>query len=276
MTVAAWRRWLPLAALGAGRGRLCTLPGLHHHLSLERAAAEHGGAAERWSPPTRCWRRCVFMAVYAAAAALSLPGALLLTLAGGFLFGTVARRPWAVLGGHGRGGDGVPDRPYRPRRCSCGERAGPWLQRLEAGFSATPSPTCWCCAWCRCCRSGWSTSSRRCWACRARLHARRDPVGIIPAAFVYAGIGSGLGASARRGGAAGSRPDPRAAGPVAAPGPGRPGAAAGGLPALEAGGRARPRAAGFGSAAAGPCAGTCRAGGRLSSAGRTGVSSGRR
>ena len=47
----------------------------------------------------------VFILIYAAATALSLPGALILTLAGGFLFGVVPGRAVVGAGGDGRGGD---------------------------------------------------------------------------------------------------------------------------------------------------------------------------
>jgi uncharacterized membrane protein YdjX (TVP38/TMEM64 family) len=50
------------------------------------------------SPPSILWRRClVFAAVYAGAVALSVPGASLLTMTGGLLFGWLLGGLAAVL-----------------------------------------------------------------------------------------------------------------------------------------------------------------------------------
>ena len=76
-----------------------------------------------------------FMALYAAAVALSVPGAAVLTVAAGFLFGTYRPPPrWS-------------SRPPRPAPPSCSwprarafrdllqPRVGPWLAKLQRGFA---------------------------------------------------------------------------------------------------------------------------------------------
>jgi uncharacterized membrane protein YdjX (TVP38/TMEM64 family) len=140
-----------------------------------------------------------FVAIYATAVALSLPGALILTLAGGFLFGTALATVLVVIGATlgacvifliARGALGEPLRA----------RAGPWLGRMEAGFRrdalsyllvlrliplfpfwlvnlvpaflGVPLPT----------------------------FALATLVGIIPGSLVYASVGAGLGAVFEHGG----------------------------------------------------------------------------
>ena len=74
-----------------------------------------------------------FVAFYAVATALSLPGALFLTLAGGFLFGTWLGGLLSVVGATS-GAVAL----FLIARSALGaalrDRAAPWLQRLEAGF----------------------------------------------------------------------------------------------------------------------------------------------
>ena len=91
MTLPSWRRWLPPVALLALGGAVYA-SGLHCYLGiatlqdqrfmLQRFVAEHQIMA-----PT------IFGLAYAAVTALSLPGAVFVTLAGGFLFGTLEHVP---------------------------------------------------------------------------------------------------------------------------------------------------------------------------------------
>ena len=75
----------------------------------------------------------VFMAVYAATVAVSLPGAAVLTLAGGFLFGWF----WGALASVAAATTGAII-IFLIARSALGEplaaRAGPWLGKLRAGF----------------------------------------------------------------------------------------------------------------------------------------------
>ncbi|HVQ11668.1 MAG TPA: TVP38/TMEM64 family protein, partial [Methyloceanibacter sp.] len=74
-----------------------------------------------------------FMAIYAATVALSLPGAAVLTLAGGFLFGWF----WGALASVAAATVGAIV-IFLIARSALGEplaaRAGPWLSKLRAGF----------------------------------------------------------------------------------------------------------------------------------------------
>ena len=93
------KRWLPLLALLFVLVLAWRLD-LHRQLSWPALAANQAALADFVA------RRAVlaslaFVGVYAAAVALSLPGAVVLTLAGGLLFGTVLGAALAVLGATG-------------------------------------------------------------------------------------------------------------------------------------------------------------------------------
>ena len=75
----------------------------------------------------------IFMALYAAAIAFSVPGGLVMTITGGFLFGNIVGTAYVVVAAT-IGATGI----FLVARTALGEplraRAGPWLARLEAGF----------------------------------------------------------------------------------------------------------------------------------------------
>jgi uncharacterized membrane protein YdjX (TVP38/TMEM64 family) len=192
-----WRRLLPLLIV-VGLIALAFALDLDERLSFEALRANRAAllalVAER-----PALTALGFVAIYATAVALSLPGALILTLAGGFLFGTALATVLVVIGATlgacvifliARGALGEPLRA----------RAGPWLGRMEAGFRrdalsyllvlrliplfpfwlvnlvpaflGVPLPT----------------------------FALATLVGIIPGSLVYASVGAGLGAVFEHGG----------------------------------------------------------------------------
>jgi uncharacterized membrane protein YdjX (TVP38/TMEM64 family) len=75
----------------------------------------------------------LFMAIYAAVIALSIPGGAVLTVAGGFLFGTGLATLYVVLAAT-TGASLV----FLAARTALGDglraKAGPWMRRMEAGF----------------------------------------------------------------------------------------------------------------------------------------------
>jgi len=75
----------------------------------------------------------LFMALYMVAVASSLPGAVWLTLAGGFLFGVVPATIYVVVGATA-GATLVFFLARYVFRASWKRKAGPMLQRMEAGF----------------------------------------------------------------------------------------------------------------------------------------------
>ena len=186
------RRLMPLGVLvAAGMGFV--VAGGHRYLTFSALAENRLGSARlaaRWGLVSRF---IAYIAAYAALVALSVPGGAILTIAGGFLFGPVARRP---VRGRRRdvGCGGNLSRRARRARRPCAQRAGPlcW-QSSKPGFAPTRSIICCSCVWCRCFRSGWSTSCRRWPACGLPVLVLATFIGIIPGTFVYASLGSGLG-----------------------------------------------------------------------------------
>ncbi|MGI9500980.1 MAG: TVP38/TMEM64 family protein [Geminicoccaceae bacterium] len=74
-----------------------------------------------------------FVAIYAVSTALSLPSGAVLSIAGGFLFGSLAGTAWIVIGAT-LGAVGI----FLAARTALGDalkaKAGPWLKKMEAGF----------------------------------------------------------------------------------------------------------------------------------------------
>lgn len=127
------RRWLPLALIVLLIA-LFFLLGLQRYVSLASLSAHHewlAGLVAAHLPLALL----AYMLVYAAVVALSLPGATVMTLAGGWLFGQWLGTSATVLAA--TAGASL---LFLAARTALGDslrrRAGPWLQRLQAGFQA--------------------------------------------------------------------------------------------------------------------------------------------
>ena len=127
----AWRRWLPLAVLLAGLGLVLAM-GWQHYLSLEALRTHQDqlhALVQRLGPLAGL----LFILLYALVIAFSIPGGLILTLCGGFLFGTTMGTLYVVVGAT-LGATGV----FLAARTALGDslrqRAGPFLRKMEAGF----------------------------------------------------------------------------------------------------------------------------------------------
>src|SRR6185312_597510 len=125
-------RLLPLLALLVGLALFFAF-GLQHHLSCAALRDNRAWLGE-WVADRRPLAVLGFMAVYAAAVALSVPGAVVLTLAAGFLFGTAAATALVVVAA--TAGATV---LFLAARTAFGDllqpRVGPWLSRLQRGFA---------------------------------------------------------------------------------------------------------------------------------------------
>ena len=128
----AWRRWWPLAVvvlglvlvLASGVDEFATFEHLkEHHQRLVEFVAAH-----------RMQAMTIFCVLYILFVALSLPGAIWFTVAGGFLFGVVAGTILAVLSAT-MGASLL----FLATKTSLGdylhEKAGPWLAKVERGFA---------------------------------------------------------------------------------------------------------------------------------------------
>ncbi len=184
-------RLLPLAVLAVGLAAFFTL-GLQRYVTFDALARHHealhaGVAGHPVAAPL------LYIAVYILAIAFSVPGGTILTMAGGFLFGTAGGGVCALVGA--TVGATI---LFLAARTAFGEalraRAGSALQRMEAGFrrdafnyllvlrlvplfpffvvNLVPAFL----------------------GVRLRAYVGATALGIIPATFVFASVGNGLGA----------------------------------------------------------------------------------
>jgi uncharacterized membrane protein YdjX (TVP38/TMEM64 family) len=126
------RRLVPLGILVAAGIAFVALGG-HHYLTFAALAKNRDwlcSLVQRWGFVAAA----LYIAVYAGLVALSVPGAAVLTIAGGFLFGTWLGALYAVVGAT-LGATGI----FLAARAGLGglaRRAGPLIGKLEAGFRA--------------------------------------------------------------------------------------------------------------------------------------------
>jgi uncharacterized membrane protein YdjX (TVP38/TMEM64 family) len=124
------RRLLPLLLIAAAAVAFVAAGG-HHYLSLALGADNR----DRLKALVLSWGAAAplaYIALYAALAALSVPGAAVMTIAGGFLFGLWLGTLYAVLGA--TLGSTVLFLAARAGLAGLTRRAGPFVARLEAGF----------------------------------------------------------------------------------------------------------------------------------------------
>ena len=192
-------RWVPLAALVAVA--VAAFYQFGHYLSFE-ALSEHRDALLAWRDSNFFLAALSFVGVYAAVVALSIPGALWMMLAGGFLFGL-----WpgalmiifaATLGATivlliARGSLGAAFR----------ERAGPWLGKIERGFKEDQESYLLIMRLTPVVPFFIANVAPALIGVRARTFIWTTFVGIAPGTAVYTWVGSGLGAALEAGTAAG-------------------------------------------------------------------------
>lgn len=125
------RRWLPLAAI-LGLMALAFAMGWHTHLSFKTIGLNYDLLKSSIAANLTV-ALAAFMLLYIAVIALSLPGGLVMTVAGGLLFGWRLAAPATVVAAT-IGATIV----FIVARTSLGEvlaaKAGPWLGRLRQGF----------------------------------------------------------------------------------------------------------------------------------------------
>lgn len=172
--------------------------GGHRYLSLE-ALSEHRELLLNWQRQHVVLSVVAFIAAYAAAVAVSLPGAVYLTIAGGFLFGAFAGTAYTVVGAV-IGACAV----FLAARYVAGDalrrRLGGAIRRMEAGFRENalsyllvlrlvPLFPFWL-----------VNLVPAFLGVPFRTYAIATLLGIIPGTFVYALVGDGLGAVLDAGG----------------------------------------------------------------------------
>lgn len=124
-------RVLPLALLAAGLAAFFVFD-LNQYVSLG-ALKTHREELQSWVMNYGAMSAVIFMAVYALAVAFSIPGAVFITIAGGFMFGPYLGTVYVVIGAT-VGAVGV----FLAAKYALGDflraRAGPAIKRMEAGF----------------------------------------------------------------------------------------------------------------------------------------------
>lgn len=125
-----WKRFLPLALIAAGALTAFVL--FHEYLSFS-ALAKHYETLIGWRDRHFALTVSVFVGVYVLAVAFSLPGAVWLSIAGGFMFGVVLGSVLVVFSATS-GAILI----FMAARTALGDTlrrtAGGWLARMEQGF----------------------------------------------------------------------------------------------------------------------------------------------
>ncbi len=185
------RRFLPLLVIAAGIAAVFALD-LDRFLSFS-ALAENRQHLQAFVADNYALAALAYVAAYALAVALSVPGALILTLTGGFLFGLVAGTVLTVLGAT-LGAIAI----FLVARTALGDalraKAGPFVQKLEAGFRENalsyllvlrlvPLFPFWL-----------VNLVPAFLGVPLSTYALATVLGIIPGTFVYISVGNGLGA----------------------------------------------------------------------------------
>ncbi len=127
----SFKKLIPLLVLVAGLVVFFAL-GLHRYISFE-VLRENRVTLFNWVQQNGLLAALVYMAIYAIAVAFSLPGGLVLSITGGFLFGTLWGSLYIVIGAT-VGATAL----FIIAKSALGDflraKAGPWLQKMEAGF----------------------------------------------------------------------------------------------------------------------------------------------
>ncbi len=209
------RRLMPLAALVIVATGIYA-SGLHRYLSFD-ALSEHRETLLALVEDRPILAPLGFVALYAVTTALSLPGGVILTLAGGFLFGTWLGGTYVVVGAT-LGAITI----FLIAKTALGDtlrnKAGPWMTRMESGFRENelsymlilrlvPLFPFWL-----------VNLVPAFLGVSLPVYAAATFVGIIPGSFAYASAGNGLGSVFDRGEVPGLEilADPTVWGPMAA------------------------------------------------------------
>jgi uncharacterized membrane protein YdjX (TVP38/TMEM64 family) len=127
----SWRRLIPVLVFVVGLVAFFAL-GLERYLSID-ALRQHRSVLLAWVETSGLLAALVFMVVYIITVAFSLPGATILTIAGGFLFGSVWGTVLVIISAT-LGATVL----FSIAKTALGDilraKARAWLPRLEAGF----------------------------------------------------------------------------------------------------------------------------------------------
>lgn len=184
------RRFLPIALIGLAIAAVLTL-GLDDHLSFE-ALRGNRDLLLHFVEEHAVQASLAFFALYAVSTALSLPGGAALSIAGGFLFGTLLGTLWIVLAAT-LGAVAI----FLAARSALGDnlkaRAGPWLGKLEAGFQENALSYLLVLRLIPIFPFFIVNLVPAFLGVSLRVFTVATLIGIVPGAFVFASVGAGLG-----------------------------------------------------------------------------------
>lgn len=197
MVTAGVRRFLPAVVLVVGFVLFFVFE-LHRYLSLA-ALSEHREAMLAFVGDHVIVASLAYLGAYAMLVAFSVPGAAILTIVGGFLFGIIWGSALVIVGATA-GAVAVFLAARTALGSSLRRRAGPWVKRLEAGFRehATsylltlrliPIVPFWL-----------VNLVPAILGVRLVTYTLTTLVGIVPGTVVYVAVGNGLGATLDSGG----------------------------------------------------------------------------
>ena len=185
-------RFLPLLLIVAGLIAAFAL-GLHKYLSFDALKAQRG-ALSAFVTAQPLLAATAFVGAYMLFTMLMLPGALWLTIGGGFLFGLAGGAALTVIGAT-LGATAL----FLAARTALGEplrrRAGPFLKRLEAGFQENPFSYMLTMRFLPIVPFPVSNIAPALLGAHLRDFLVTTFFGIIPGTIAYTLIGSGLGAA---------------------------------------------------------------------------------
>jgi uncharacterized membrane protein YdjX (TVP38/TMEM64 family) len=194
-----WRRAAPLAALALGAVVAAVLLG--DLLSFE-ALARNRDALLAWRDDNRALAALGFVSAYVAAVAVSAPGAVWFTIAGGFLFGVAGGAALSVIGA-ATGATLL----FLAARTALGDalraKAGPWLERARATFQRDEASFMLALRLTPVIPFFAVNLVPAFLGVSLRTYVWTTALGIIPGSVVFASIGAGLDALLARG----ERPD---------------------------------------------------------------------
>ena len=191
------RRFWPLALLLAALA-IAWASGLAQQISWG-TLARNQAVLVAWVAAYPIAAAALYMVIYAISVALSLPESAVLTVAGGLLFGTLAGGLLAVIGS-ATGAIALFLGVRYHLADALARRGGRFLRPRPAGAaSATGSATCWRIRLVPAFPFWLVNLAPALSGMRLLPYAAATVLGIMPATFVYASIGAGLGERAGRG-----------------------------------------------------------------------------
>lgn len=191
------KRLAPVLVLAAGLIAFIALGGLDY-LSFD-TLKEHRGTLQALVAENFLAVAVIFTLAYALATAFSLPGGLVLTVAGGFLFGTWIATCLVVIGAT-VGATAVFLAARYAFRDYFHARAGKWLTRMEAGFRENEFSYMLVLRLVPLFPFFLVNLVPALLGVSFRTYTLTTLIGIVPGTLVYASVGNGLGAIFDRGG----------------------------------------------------------------------------